>query len=92
MADLDPIVEKSDDPEEHDGHHRQIARPGKPDLGAEVSDRIPEDDPADHGQPSHGRRARLDAVAGRSVFADGLPDALLAQPPQEHRRDQNADP
>ncbi len=92
MADLDPVVQKADEAEEDHRHDRQVPRPREPDLGAEVADDIADDDAADDGDSSHGRRSGLDAVTGRTVLADGLPDALRAQPPQEDRRDQNAHP
>ncbi len=76
MADFDPVVEEADETEEDHRHDREIARPREPDLGAEVADDIADDDADDDGDSSHGRRARLDAVTGRTVRANGLPDSL----------------
>ena len=43
VADLDPVVEKADQPEEDDGHDGEIARARELDLGAEMADGVPHD-------------------------------------------------
>ena len=69
VADLDPVVQEADDAERHHGQHGQVPGAGEADLGADVPHGVPEHHAADDGQPPHGGRARLDAVAGRAVLA-----------------------
>ena len=92
MAHLDPVVQEADEAECHDGQDRQVPRAREPDLRAEVTDGVPENHAADDGQAAHCGRSGLDAVARRAIRADGLPDALAAEPAQKDRGGENAHP
>ena len=92
MTDLDPVIQEADHPERDNGQNRKVPRPGKPDLCGDVPERISDHHATDDGQPPHGGRTGLDAMTGRTVLTDGLPDTLGPQPSQEYRGDQNTHP
>jgi hypothetical protein len=83
LADLDPVVERADDPRADDEREHEETGTGEEEPAPHVRDDVADHRRDDDAEPAHRGLARLDLVPLGHVLVDGLTDAVPLQPVDE---------
>ena len=84
VADLDPVVEETDEAGADDAGHDEEPGAGEEHVAAQVGAEVAHDRRGDDGHAAHGGRAGLDRVAFGDVLVDRLADLAGDQHVHQH--------